>query len=380
MAGNGNRVNWGDEPSNPKGRGRSRSRGRKNSDIPLSYFNPITYSGSKKFWNVAPKELVPKGKGGKDEQVGYWNRQQRWRMQKGQKVELPERWFFYYLGTGPHKDAKFQERIDGVFWVGKNGSKTVPTKLGTRGANQESLELNFDCNVPDGFKLEQNVNSRNNSRSRSRGRSKSNNRSNNNNNNSGNNNQDIATAVAAALTQLGLAPKETQKKKSRSKSRDRSKSGERPVPKNENKHSWKKTPGKGEVEEMFGKRRPEANFGNTELVQMGSEHKHYPQMAEMVPSAGSLVFGGKWTAVESDDSVLVTVKYSYHLPKNDPKTKAFVDQFSAYSKPSEVVKEQRSRSKSRERPATPAPTSSIDAAENYTDVFDENVEIVDELN
>ncbi|AVY53339.1 nucleocapsid protein [Alphacoronavirus Mink/China/1/2016] len=376
MAGNGNRVNWGDEPSPSQNRGRSRSRSRKNENIPLSFFNPITHTGNKKFWNVAPKDLVPKGKGNKDQQVGYWNRQERWRMQKGQKVQLPSRWFFYYLGTGPHQNAKFQERIDGVYWVGKNGSKTVPTGLGTRGSNQESLDLQFDCAVPAEFKLEQNVNSRSNSRSRSRGRSKSNTRSNDNQSSS----QDIATAVAAALAQMGFAPKETQKNKSRSKSRDRAKSSERPVPKNENKHSWKKTPGKGDVETMFGKRGPNHNFGDAELVKDGSSHKNYPQLAEMVPSTGALVFGGKWEATESGDDVIVTVNYSYKLPKNDPKTTAFIGQIGAYTKPSQVAKEQRSRSKSRERSATPVPTPVSATAENYTDVFDENVEIIDELN
>ncbi|ASR18942.1 nucleocapsid protein [Ferret enteric coronavirus] len=374
MAGNGQRVNWGDEPAPSQKRGRSRSRSRRNSDIPLSYFNPITHEGKKPFWTVAPKDFVPIGKGNKDQQVGYWNRQQRYRIQKGQKVDLPDRWFFYYLGTGPHSNAKFKDRIDGVFWVGKNGAKTVPTGLGTRGTNQQSLDLKFDGNVPNDFKLEQNVGSRNNSRSRSRGRSKSNNRSNNTNSNSG----DIATAVVAALAQMGFAPKDTQKNKSRSKSRDRSKSRERPTPNNENKHSWKKTPGKGEVESMFGKRRPEANFGNSDLVKDGNADKHYPQLAEMVPSTAAILFGGEWTSKEEGDDVVLTVKYSYKVPKGD-KTTAFLQHINAYTKPSDVAKEQRSRSKSRERPQTPAPSNSAET-ENYTDVFDENVEIIDELN
>nr|BAS25714.1 nucleocapsid protein [Ferret coronavirus] len=375
MAGNGQRVNWGDEPVPSQRRGRSRSRSRRNDDIPLSYFNPITYDGrTKPFWNVAPKDFVPTGKGNKDQQVGYWNRQQRYRMQKGQRFDLPDRWFFYYLGTGPHATAKFKDRIDGVFWVGKNGSKIVPTGLGTRGTNQQSLDLRFDCKVPTDFKLETNAGSRNNSRSRSRGRSKSNTRS----NNSSGNNADIATAVAAALTQMGFAPKETQKNRSRSKSKGRSTSKERTAPNNENKHSWKKTPGKGDVESMFGKRRPDANFGNADLVALGSADKHYPQLAECVPGPAALLFGGKWTAKEEGDNVVVTVKYNYTLP-NDDKTKAFLSQIDAYTKPSDVVKEQRSRSKSRERPQTPIPIAAT-AAEDYTDAFDENVEIIDELN
>lgn len=369
MSGNGQRVNWGDEPAPSQRRGRSRS--RKRDDIPLSYYNPVTYNGSKPFWTVAPKDFVPLGKGNKDQQVGYWNRQVRYRVQKGQRVSLPDRWFFYYLGTGPHKDAKFKDRIDGVFWVGKNGAKIVPTSLGTRGAQQESLDLKFDCNVPSDFKLERNSNSRGNSRSRSRGRSKSNNRSNNN----GNNSQDIATAVAAALAQMGFV-NDSQKKKSRSKSRDRSKSKERPAPNNDNKHTWKRTPGKGEVEPMFGKRRPEANFGSADLVNFGCMDKHYAQLAEMVPSNAAILFGGKWTTKSEDDGVVVTVKYSYKLPTGE-KTDAFLKHIDAYTKPSDVAKEQRSRSKSRERVPTPAPATPNPVEESYTD---DNVEIIDELN
>nr|WBO26594.1 nucleocapsid protein [Feline coronavirus] len=174
MATQGQRVNWGDEPS--KRRGRSNSRGRKNNDIPLSFYNPITLEQGSKFWNLCPRDFVPKGIGNKDQQIGYWNRQFRYRIVKGQRKELPERWFFYFLGTGPHADAKFKDKIDGVFWVARDGAMNKPTTLGTRGTNNESKPLKFDGKIPPQFQLEVNR-SRNNSRSGSQSRSVSRNRS-----------------------------------------------------------------------------------------------------------------------------------------------------------------------------------------------------------
>nr|WET18147.1 nucleocapsid protein [Canine coronavirus] len=378
MASQGQRVSWGDEST--KRRGRSNSRGRKNNDIPLSFFNPITLKQGSKFWELCPRDFVPQKIGNKDQQIGYWNRQIRYRMVKGQRKDLPERWFFYYLGTGPHADAKYKQKLDGVVWVAKEGAMTKPTTLGTRGANNESKALKFDVKVPSEFQLEVNQ-SRDNSRSRSQSRSQSRNRSQSRGRQQSNNKKDdnVEQAVLAALKKLGVDTEKQQR--SRSKSKERSSSKPRDTtPKNENKHTWKRTAGKGDVTKFYGARSSSANFGDSDLVTNGNSAKHYPQLAECVPSVSSILFGSQWTAKEDGDQIEVTFVHKYHLPKDDPKTGQFLEQINAYTRPSEVAKEQRqkkSRSKSAEKKQDELPEPLV---ENYTDVFDDTqVEIIDEV-
>nr|AUG69005.1 nucleocapsid protein [Feline coronavirus] len=375
MATQGQRVNWGDEPS--KRRVRSNSRGRKSGNIPLSYFNPITLEPGSNFWNVCPRDFVPKGIGNKDQQIGYWNRHERYRIVKGQRKELPERWFFYFLGTGPHADAKFKDKIDGVFWVARDGAMNKPTTLGTRGTNNESKPLKFDGKTPPQFQLEVNR-SRNNSRSgyqsrsvsrnrsQSRGRQHSNNQSNN-----------VEDTIVAVLEKLGV----TDKQRSRPKSKDRSDSKPRDtIPNNANKHTWKKTAGKGDVTNFCGARSASANFGDSDLVANGNAAKCYPQIAECVPSVSSMLFGSQWSAEEAGDQVKVTLTRTYYLPKDDAKTSQFLEQIDAYKRPSQVAKDQRQR-KSRSKSADKKPEElSVTFVEAYTDVFDDTqVEMIDEV-
>nr|WJV41962.1 nucleoprotein [Porcine respiratory coronavirus] len=380
MASQGQRVSWGDYST--KTRGRSNSRGRKSNNIPLSFFNPITLQQGSKFWNLCPRDFVPKGIGNRDQQIGYWNRQTRYRMVKGQRKELPERWFFYYLGTGPHADVKFKDKLDGVVWVARDGAMNKPTTLGSRGANNESRALKFDCKVPGEFQLEVNQ-SRDNSSSRSQSRSRSRNVSQSRGRQQSNNKKDdsVEQAVLAALKKLGVNT-ETQQQRSRSKSKERSDSKTRDTtPKNKNKHTWKRTAGKGDVTIFYGTRSGSANFGDSDLVANGSSAKHYPQLAECVPSVSSILFGSYWTSKEDGDQIEVTFTHKYHLPKDDPKTEQFLQQINAYSRPSEVAKEQRkikSRSKSAERSEQEVVPDSL--IENYTDVFDDTqVEMIDEV-
>nr|AKV62760.1 nucleoprotein [Porcine respiratory coronavirus] len=380
MASQGQRVSWGDEST--KTRGRSNSRGRKSNNIPLSFFNPITLQQGSKLWNLCPRDFVPKGIGNRDQQIGYWNRQTRYRMVKGQRKELPERWFFYYLGTGPHADAKFKDKLDGVVWVAKDGAINKPTTLGSRGANNESRALRFDGKVPGEFQLEVNQ-SRDNSRSRSQSRSRSRNGSQSRGRQQSNNKKDdsVEQAVLAALKKLGVNT-EKQQQRSRSKSKERSNSKIRDTtPKNKNKHTWKRTAGKGDVTRFYGTRSGSANFGDSDLVANGSSAKHYPQLAECVPSVSSILFGSYWTSKEDGDQIEVTFTHKYHLPKDDPKTEQFLQQINAYARPSEVAKEQRkikSRPKSAERSEQEVVPDSL--IENYTDVFDDTqVEMIDEV-
>nr|UZV41984.1 MAG: N protein [Feline coronavirus] len=375
MATQGQRVNWGDEPS--KRRGRSNSRGRKNNAIPLSFYNPITVEQGQKFWALCPRDFVPKGIGNKDQQIGYWNRQHRYRIVKGQRKDLPDRWFFYFLGTGPHADAKFKDKIDGVFWVAKDGAMNKPTTLGTRGANNESKPLRFDGKIPPQFQLEVNR-SRNNSRSGSQSRSVSRNRSQSRGRQQSNNQDtNVEDTIVAVLQKLGV----TDKQRSRSKSRERDQSKSRDTtPKNANKHSWKKTAGKGDVTNFYGARSASANFGDSDLVANGNAAKCYPQLAECVPSVSSMLFGSQWSAEEDGDQVKVTLTHTYYLPKDDAKTSQFLEQIDAYKRPSQVAKDQRQR-KSRSKSTDKKPEElSVTLVEAYTDVFDDTqVEMIDEV-
>nr|URN46061.1 nucleocapsid protein [Feline coronavirus] len=348
-----------------KRRGRSNSRGRKNNDIPLPFYNPITLDQGSKFWNVCPRDLVPKGIGNKDQQIGYWNRQARFRIVKGQRKELPERWFFYFLGTGPHADAKFKDKIDGVFWVARGGAMNKPTTLGTRGTNNESKPLKFDGKIPPQFQLEVNR-SRNNSRSGSQSRSVSRNRSQSRGRQQSNNQNNVEDTIVAVLQKLGV----TDKQRSRSKSGERSDSKSRDTtPKNANKHTWKKTAGKGDVTNFYGARSASANFGDSDLVANGNAAKCYPQIAECVPSVSSVLFGSQWSAEEAGDQVKVTLTHTYYLPKDDAKTSQFLEQIDAYKRPSAVAKEQRQR-KSPSKSADKKPEElSGTLVKEYTDVL-----------
>nr|BAN67915.1 nucleocapsid protein [Feline coronavirus] len=375
MATQGQRVNWGDEPS--KRRGRSNSRGRKNGNIPPSYFNPLTLEQGAKFWNVCPRDFVPKGIGNKDQQIGYWNRQERFRIVKGQRTDLPDRWFFYFLGTGPRADAKFKDKIDGVFWVAKDGAMNKPTSLGTRGTNNESKPLRFDGKIPPQFQLEVNR-SRNNSRSSYHSRSVSRNRSQSRGRQQSNNqNTNFEDTIVAVLHKLGV----NTEQRSRSKSRERVDSKPRhTTPKNANKHTWKKTAGKGDVTNFYGARSASANFGDSDLVANGNAAKCYPQIAECVPSVSSMLFGSQWSAEEAGDQVKVTLTHTYYLPKDDAKTCQFLEQIDAYKRPSQVAKEQR-KPKPRSKSADKKPEElSVTLVEAYTDVFDDTqVEMIDEV-
>lgn len=140
--------------------------------VPLSFFAPLTVNSDKKFWNVLPKNAVPTGKGKAQQQVGYWKEQPRWRMQKGERVEKPSYWHFYFLGTGPHADAKFRERIPGVVWVSKGNADLKPTDLGTRSKARSLITPKFDTELPSDIEIVDKSsapNSRGNSRSQSRG-------------------------------------------------------------------------------------------------------------------------------------------------------------------------------------------------------------------
>nr|WCC61918.1 nucleocapsid phosphoprotein [Bat Coronavirus RfZJ20] len=333
--------------------------------VPLSYYNPVIVSGDKPFWKVMPNNAVPKGKGNKDQQIGYWNEQPRYRMVRGTRKDLPSKWHFYYLGTGPHAEAKFRTRTDGVFWVAVQGSKTEPTGLGTRKRNADLVNPEFAIQLPAAIEIQENTVSRGNSRSQSsnRDRSQSGNRSQNDqkqgnqnqksrsnsqsrkgNQNSNDSAVDIVAAVKQALKELGVTNESNKKgknsgtttpKEQRSKSPARSPTVQK---KQLERPPWKRVPNSTEdVTKCFGVRDTHRNFGDADLVRNGIDAKHYPQLAELVPTPAAILFGGEVVTKEVGSDVEITYVYKMKVPKTDKNLPAFLKQVSAYSQPSQAA-------------------------------------------
>lgn len=333
--------------------------------VPLSYYNPVIVSGDKPFWKVMPNNAVPKGKGNKDQQIGYWNEQPRYRMVRGTRKDLPSKWHFYYLGTGPHAEAKFRTRIEGVYWVAIQGSKTEPTGLGTRKRNADLVNPEFAIQLPAAIEIQENTVSRGNSRSQSsnRDRSQSGNRSQNDqkqgnqnqksrsnsqsrkgNQNSNDSAVDIVAAVKQALKELGVTNESNKKgknsgtttpKEQRSKSPARSPTVQK---KQLERPPWKRVPNSTEdVTKCFGVRDTYRNFGDADLVRNGIDAKHYPQLAELVPTPAAILFGGEVVTKEVGSDVEITYVYKMKVPKIDKNLAAFLKQVSAYSQPSQAA-------------------------------------------
>nr|URD31318.1 nucleocapsid protein [Megaderma bat coronavirus]URD31325.1 nucleocapsid protein [Megaderma bat coronavirus] len=373
--------------------------------VPLSLYHPVMVTDDTPFWRAMPNNAVPTGTGTRDQQIGYWNEQQRWRMIRGQRKTLPSKWHFYYLGTGPQADAKFRQRVNGVYWVAVQGSKTESTGLPTRKRNADLKVPQFAVQLPSNIQILEDSGSRAASRSQSnnRERSQSNNRSSSRGPNQGQNqnqtpkqqrsrNQsqnrgqsqkqdpvDIVAAVKQALQELGVTPKNQQgnngkqKKKStsgsntpRAKSPARSpqsqrKQLERPV--------WKRVPTSDEdVTACFGPRDAARNFGDAALVRNGVDAKHYPQIAELVPSTAALLFGGEVTTREVGDEVEITYHYKMKVRKDDKNLPAFLQQVSAYATPSQAqsIPSQLNPQASTFQPAQ----SEVEVVEMINEVFD----------
>nr|WCC62227.1 nucleocapsid phosphoprotein [Bat Coronavirus MrGD17] len=355
---------------------------RRSGRTPLSYFAPLVVTSDKKFWNVLPKNAVPTGKGKAPQQVGYWNEQPRWRMQKGQKVEKPSHWHFYFLGTGPHADAKFRERIPGVVWVSKANANLEPTDLGTRSKARNLITPKFDNELPsdievvdkssapnsrgnsrsqsrgpgNGSKSRSNSKSRDNSQSRdnsnnrgksqsrnnsrSRGQQRDNNKQRQGAGNAGNNTADLAAAIVLALEKAGLTreaektPKETGANNNK-KSKSRASSPAPAQPKNSDQLTrvmWKRNPDPScNVKQCFGPRSQYQNFGDEDAIKNGVKAKHFPSWSELTPNAAALLFGSEIVTVEDGDDVVIQYTYQVRVPKTHPALQTFLPQVGAYA-------------------------------------------------
>ncbi|APD51479.1 N protein [NL63-related bat coronavirus] len=361
-------VNWADD-----------KRGKRKYPPP-SFYLPLVVKSDKQPYKVIPRNLVPKGKGNKDQQIGYWNVQRRWRMRKGQRVDIDPKVHFYYLGTGPRADLKFRERAEDVVWVAMQGSKTEPTNLGNRKRNQKPIQPEFDIQLPNElevveFEDRSNSSSRASSRASSRGnsretsrsnsrqqsrdnsRSPSRSRSNSTSESSQNSAQDLVAAVTAALKNLGFEPPKSDKSGNASgtstpkgkKKPKQAKSNEQGSPNNVpsdksqmNKPKWKRVPNASEnVIKCFGPRDFDHNMGDADLVQNGVEAKNFPQIAELIPTQAAMFFDSEVSTKEMGNKVQIIYTYKMLVDKDNKHLPKFLEQVSAFTKPS-VVKETQS--------------------------------------
>nr|ABB90491.1 nucleoprotein [Human coronavirus 229E] len=343
-------VKWADESEPQRGR-----QGR----IPYSLYSPLLVD-SEQPWKVIPRNLVPINKKDKNKLIGYWNVQKRFRTRKGKRVDLPPKLHFYYLGTGPHKDAKFRERVEGVVWVAVDGAKTEPTGYGVRRKNSEPEIPHFNQKLPNGVTVveepDSRAPSRSQSRSQSRGRGESKSQSRNPSSDRNHNSQDdIMKAVAAALKSLGFdKPQEKDKKsaktgtpkpsrnqspvssQSAAKILARSQSSETKEQKHEmQKPRWKRQPNDdvtSNVTQCFGPRDLDHNFGSAGVVANGVKAKGYPQFAELVPSTAAMLFDSHIVSKESGNTVVLTFTTRVTVPKDHPHLGKFLEELNAFTR------------------------------------------------
>nr|WCC61973.1 nucleocapsid phosphoprotein [Bat Coronavirus MpGD16] len=362
------------------------SRGR-SGRTPLSYYAPLRVADDKLFLKSMPGNGVPKGMGEKSEQIGYWTEQRRWRMNKGQRKDLPSNWHFYYLGTGPHADLKFRERQVGVFWVAKQGSKTEPTKLGTRNRNEQLRIPTFDFSLPASLEIV-NSDSRPASRSNSRSQSKSANQSRSNSQvreQSGNRTpknasqkknqqEDLVAAVREALKGLGFQQSRSSSGRS---TPARAKSPARQSKKQLDKPEWKRVPNRTEnAITCFGQRSVEKNCGSASVLAMGVEAPNFPQIAELIPTQAALFFGSRVFTKENSDTVEIKYHYKMSVPKTNPNLPYFLQQVNAYLDPNSdqpIPKKQKAKTEETPQLNPTAPAFTPPA------VPDVELEMVDEV-
>nr|WCZ55871.1 MAG: N [Bat coronavirus HKU10] [Bat coronavirus HKU10] len=404
MASGGNNVSFANKP-----RGRS-------GKVPLSFYSPVMIDGEQPFWKVMPTNAVPTGMGDKNQQIGYWNEQPRWRMVKGQRKELPSKWHFYYLGTGPQADARYRQRIEGVFWVAVQGSKTDSTNLGTRKKGQDLIPPKFAVKIPSNVVIVEETSrppsrsqsnsrpqSRNNSRPQSKSNSQNNSRDNSQNNSrapsrnrsranstSSTTNEavDIVAAVKQALKELGVKPEKKNSNQEKSKKSKKSNSGsntpkeaatskQKSSPSTPRKQlerpEWKRVPNKEEnVTACFGPRDTLHNFGDQKLIAEGVQAPHYPQLAELVPTPAALLFGGEVSTRERGDEVEIMYVYKMKVHKSNKDLPAFLHQVSAYAQAPDATTTENATAKPLLDPTAPdfKPASTDEVIEMINTVYD----------
>nr|QIM73819.1 nucleocapsid protein [Coronaviridae sp.] len=272
-----------------------------------SWFSGITQFQKGKEFKFSNGQGVPIATGiPATEQKGYWYRHNRrsFKTADGQQKQLLPRWYFYYLGTGPYAGSTYGDDIEGVFWVASNQADTSTSAdiMERDPSSHEAIPTRFSPGtvLPQGFYVEGSgrsaPGSRSASRSQSRGppnraRSISNQRQ-----PASSVKPDMAEEIAAlVLAKLGKDVGKPQQVTKQNAKEVRQKIL--------NKPRQKRTPNKQcNVQQCFGKRGPNQNFGGSEMLKLGTSDPQFPILAELAPTPGAFFFGSKLELVKKNSS------------------------------------------------------------------------------
>nr|UVJ46710.1 nucleocapsid protein [Bamboo rat coronavirus]WEY18164.1 MAG: nucleocapsid protein [Bamboo rat coronavirus] len=271
-----------------------------------SWFSGITQFQKGKEFHFNDGQGVPIANGiPATEAKGYWYRHNRrsFKTADGQQKQLLPRWYFYYLGSGPYASANYGDDIEGVFWVASNQADTAtPSDVAERDpSSHEAFPTRFAPGtvLPQGYYVEGSgrsaPNSQPGSRSQSRGPNRANSRSTSNQRQSASVvKPDMAEEIASlVLAKLGKDPSKPHQVTKQNAKEVRQKIL--------NKPRQKRTPSKQcNVQQCFGKRGPNQNFGNPEMLKLGTSDPQFPILAELAPTPGAFFFGSKLELAKRD--------------------------------------------------------------------------------
>nr|QTJ30160.1 nucleocapsid protein [Sarbecovirus sp.] len=295
-----------------------------------SWFTALTQHGKESL-------TFPRGQGvpintnsTRDDQIGYYRRAiRRIRGGDGKMKELSPRWYFYYLGTGPEAALTYGANKEGIVWVANEGALNTPKDhIGTRNPNNNAaivLQLPQGTPLPKGFYAEgsrggSQASSRSNSRSRGNSRSSTPSSSRGSSPARGNAGGETALALLLLdrLNQLEskVSGKPTQQAQVVTK-KSASEASKKPRQKRTATKQYN-------VTQAFGRRGPEqtqGNFGDQELIRLGTDYKNWPQIAQFAPSA-SAFFGMSRIGMEvTPTGTWLTYHGAIKLDDKDPNFK-----------------------------------------------------------
>nr|WCZ55760.1 MAG: N [Pika coronavirus] [Pika coronavirus] len=391
----------GNEQPKPKNAGRGRNAQPRDTAntaraVPYySWFSGITQHAKGKPFEFQAGQGVPIAEGVPPEDYkGYWYRNNRrgYQAAGGERKQLPPRWYFYYLGTGPHANARYGQNIDGVFWVAAPGVDTTrKASVVDRDPNtQDALVCQFPSGtvLPQGCYVEGSRGSQPASRNASRAPSRNASRSRGNSraasrasspNSGGANPGDIASQVLALMKQQGLVPNQPQKVTKVSAKEAKAKIMA--------KSRQKRNPNKQcNVLQCFGKRSASQNFGNAEMVKLGTSAPEFPVLAELAPTPAAFFFGSKLNFVKhnslmgSEDEPTKdvyelqysgSIKFDSTMPGFDTVLKVLRDNINAYTHENmespKPQRKQRSEVKAKESVAPPKSRVTENVSRELTD-------------
>ncbi|URD31292.1 nucleocapsid protein [Mouse coronavirus] len=265
-----------------------------------SWYSGITQFQKGKEFNFPDGQGVPLGNGiPATEAKGYWYRHNRksFKTADGQHKQLLPRWYFYYLGSGPHASANYGDDIDGVFWVaGSQADTTTPADVTERDPSaHEAFPTRFAAGtvLPQGYYVEGSGRSASTSRpgSRSQSRGPTNGQRSRANSATRNTASSVTPDMADQIASLVLAKLGKDPSKPQQVSKQTAKEVRQKIL---NKPRQKRTPNKQcNVQQCFGKRGPNQNFGNSDMLKLGTSDPQFPILAELAPTAGAFFFGSK---------------------------------------------------------------------------------------